>query len=195
MSVDSLTVLCARSGLLAKQLAVRDGGWQVRGYSAGKWFGVEGMPVQDLATLGGTLERLTHDPRRCVIRVVPVPGINLERCRRLSNRAEHGDAVTFASSAAWWLAVDVDDLSEPAGLHFASEPEAADEHVWISCPSRSVRQAAGGRSRPAPPASSRVCAAACGSGARARWQTRKPRAGWPWRRSTARSIRRCSRIT
>jgi hypothetical protein len=129
MSVDTLTVLCARSGMLAKQLAARDGGWQVRGYAAGKWFGVEGVPVEDPETLGRTLEQLTRDPRRCVIRGAPVPGIDLERCRRLSNRAEHGDAVTFEPCARWWLALDVDDVPEPPGLHFASEPEAGIEHV------------------------------------------------------------------
>ena len=64
-----------------------------------------------------------------VVRGRLLPHADPARCRRLSDRAAHGDAVTFAPALRRWLALDVDGVPEPLCLTFAAEPEAGVEHV------------------------------------------------------------------
>jgi hypothetical protein len=129
VSLDQLTVLRARSGLLAKRLESRNGAWYLHGYSAGRWFAVRSVDVHDLGSLAAALEVLVHDPRCCIVRGQLIPGVDVAKCRRLSDRAEHGDAVTFEACARHWLALDIDEVDEPPGLQFTCEPEAGIEHV------------------------------------------------------------------
>ena len=126
---DSLTVLRSRSGVLTKKVAYGPVSWQVTPFSAGAWYSVHERPVLDFGDLERRLERVARDAHAAIVRGRPVPGVDRTRCRRLCNRTEHGDAVTFDPSPRWWLALDVDGVPEPDCLTFAAEPEEGVEHV------------------------------------------------------------------
>lgn len=127
---DQLTVLCAHSGVLTKRVSHTADGWQITPYADAKHFAVRSAPIAGFAKLAETLTMLTNYPRCAVIRGEPLPGTDLERCRRLLHPCrESGDAATFAPAPRRWLAIDFDSVPEPAALVFAAEPEDAVEHV------------------------------------------------------------------
>jgi hypothetical protein len=126
MSGDTMTVLLARSGFMAKTIA---DGKIARGYNAGKFYRVRHADVAGFPDMVRVLEKASGIPEACVIRGELLPNADPENCRRLSNQAEHGDAVTFTAKPRRWLAIDVDGCSEPAGLDFARDPEEGVEHV------------------------------------------------------------------
>lgn len=123
---ESMTVLLARSGFMTKTIA---DGKITRGYDDAKHFRVRVADVDSFADMKRVLDKASGIPEACVIRGEPLPGINMENARRLSNRAKHGDAVTFEAKPRRALAIDVDTLPEPAGLDFATDPEEGVEHV------------------------------------------------------------------
>jgi hypothetical protein len=116
---DAVTVLRAVDGaVLTKRVRrTRDGELLTANYDRGFWFGVEEVQVGGLLDLGGLLARLEHDPKRCVIRGVPLPGIDRGRCRRLLYPIvdDDGEEVdpTFEATPRRWLALDFDDLPTP----------------------------------------------------------------------------------
>ena len=121
-----MTVLLARSGVMTK--TIKDG-VVIRGYSGGRFYRVRHADVAGFPDMVRVLERASGIPQACIIRGELLPNVDPENCRRLSNRAEHGDAVTFAPKPRQWLAIDVDGCPEPAGLDFARDPEEGVEHV------------------------------------------------------------------
>ena len=126
MAADAMTALLARSGVMAKTIS---DGAVVRGYNAGKFYCTRTADVSGFADMRRVLEKAAGIPDACIIRGEPLPGIDLENARRLSNRAEHGDAVTFVAKPRQWLGIDTDECPEPAGLDFATDPEEGVEHV------------------------------------------------------------------
>ena len=131
---DTVTVLRSRSGVLTKRIARSAQGWTVRSYSAGAWYSVHERAVGDLGALADLLELLTARPRAAIVRGRLRPSTDPRRCRRLSDRVEHGDAVTFDPCPRRWLAADVDGLEEPPGCVFAAEPEVGIEHAIARFP-------------------------------------------------------------
>jgi hypothetical protein len=126
MAADTMTVLLARSGVMAKTISDRA---VVRGYNAGKFYRVRNADVGGFAVMRRVLEKAAGIPEACIIRGELLPNADPENSRRLSNRAEHGDGVTFAAKPRQWLAIDADGCPEPAGLDFATDPEEGVEHV------------------------------------------------------------------
>ena len=131
---DSLTILYSRTGVLTKRVSAAREGWRVVPFSAGRWFSVHTRRARCFDELVDTLERVSLASRCAVIRGQLLPGVDLRRCRRLSDRVEHGDAVTFASCARLWIGIDVDGLEEPPGCTFAAEPEDGVEHAVLQLP-------------------------------------------------------------
>lgn len=129
-----VTVLRSLEGVLTKRVRLAADGWRMTEFSAGAWFSVHERDVADFGELVGLLERVTRAPRCAVVRGRPLPGIDPRRCRRLCDRAKHGEGVTFESAARRWLAVDVDSLPEPPGCTFAAEPEDGVEHALGTLP-------------------------------------------------------------
>ena len=121
-----MTVLLARSGVMTK--TIKDG-VVIRGYSGGRFYRVRYADVAGFADMVRVLEKASGIPEACIIRGDRLPTADPANCRRLSNKAEHGDAVTFAPAPRQWLGIDVDNCPEPAGLDFAREPEEGIEHV------------------------------------------------------------------
>lgn len=126
---DTVTILRSRSGVLTKRIGRTPDGWRLVPFTSGAWYEVHERTVADFAELAALLERVARDPRAAIVRGACRPGVNRRRCRRLSDRAEHGDAVTFEPCARRSLAVDVDGLEEPPGCTFAAEPEDGIEHA------------------------------------------------------------------
>jgi len=126
-----MTVLLARSGVMTK--TIKDG-VVIRGYSGGRFYRVRHADVAGFPEMVRVLEKASGIPEACIIRGELMPTADPENCRRLSNKAEHGDAVTFAPAARQWLAIDVDGCPEPAGLDFARDPEEGVEHVIAQLP-------------------------------------------------------------
>lgn len=125
----AVTVLRSLGGALTKRVRLARDGWRLTGFSAGRWFAAHEREVGGFAHLAGLLERITGASRCAVVRGRLLPGADPRRCRRLCDRAKHGDAVTFAAAARRWLAVDIDSLPEPPGCTFAAEPEDGVEHA------------------------------------------------------------------
>jgi hypothetical protein len=128
-ALDHLTILRSRAGPLTKRLAHGSDRWRVTPFSAGTWFSAHQRPARSFDDLAAQLERVALDPHAAVIRGRLLPGVDPCHCRRLSDRTEHGDAVTFEACAHRWLALDVDGVPEPPCTVFAAEPEAGVEHV------------------------------------------------------------------
>jgi hypothetical protein len=126
MSSDSMTVLLARSGFMTKSIA---DGAVVRGYNAGTFYRVRHAGVASFTDMVCVLEKASGIPEAGIIRGDLLPDMGTESVRRLSNRAKHGDDVTFAAAARQWLGIDMDAVPEPAGLDFATDPEEGVEHV------------------------------------------------------------------
>ena len=129
MSADTLTVLRSRDGVLTKRIWMSGASYHVEPFSAGTWYSVRSMPLASFADLVAALDDVSGDHGCAVIRGALLPHVDPGRCRRLSDRARHGDAVTFAPAARLWLALDVDGVPEPDCLTFAAEPESGVEHV------------------------------------------------------------------
>jgi hypothetical protein len=126
---DRLTVVRSLSGVLTKKIAHGLDGWQVTPFSAGAWYSVFELPVSNMESAAAQLDRVARDARAAVVRGRPLLGIDRSHCRRLCNRVEHGNAVTFEAAPRRWLALDVDGVPEPDCLTFAAEPEEGVEHV------------------------------------------------------------------
>ena len=129
MSACALTVLRSSSGVMTKRVGYSDAGWNTVAFSAGTYFSVHERAVASFVELAVLLERISRDPRAAVVRGQLRPGVDCARVRRLSDRAEHGDAVTFEPRARRWIGLDIDGVPEPPCLTFAAEPEAGVEHV------------------------------------------------------------------
>ena len=178
---DTVTILRSRGGVLTKRIGYGPTGWQVTGFSAGVWYAALLMPATCFDEMTVGLDWLSGQQACAIVRGQLRAGVDRTRCRRLCDRALHGDAVTFEPAARrWWI--DIDGL--PIRTAFAAEPEAGVEHVIGLLPEPSTDAPAGGR-RPARPASSPASAAGSGSGSAARSATPRPRAGWQTHRSTA----------
>jgi hypothetical protein len=126
MSGDILTVL--RCGPESRATKVIENRTVVRDYNCGQRFSVEEIPVSSFDEMAGTLDRISRDPRRFVIRGRPLPGIDRSWHSRRSAE-KWGATRAYESCARRWLGIDVDSVAEPAGLDFAQEPEEGVEHV------------------------------------------------------------------
>ena len=84
---------------------------------------------RELDAIARVLTSVSADPHVCVVRGRPLPHIDPTCCRRLSDRIEHGDAVTFEPAARRWIALDVDGAPEPPCTTFVAEPEECVGHV------------------------------------------------------------------
>jgi hypothetical protein len=129
MSADAINVLRSHSGVLAKRIARTAAGWIIEPFSAGMWFSARECIAAGFDEMASLLERLSFDPRACVVRGRLLPHVDPRRCRRLSDRGQHGDAVTFEPASRCCIALDIDGVPEPDCLTFAAEPEAGVEHV------------------------------------------------------------------
>ena len=121
-----MTVLLARSGVMTK--TIKDGAI-ARNYNAGKFYRVRHADVGSFADMTRALDKASGIPEAGIIRGDLLPGVNPDNCRRLCNKAEHGDAVTFGPAPRRWIGIDQDQIEEPAGLDFASHPEEGVEHA------------------------------------------------------------------
>ena len=92
LAPDTVTILRSRSGVLTKRIAADR---RVIGFSAGAWFSVYQREVPTFNALAALLPQVASDPYACIIRGALLPGVDDARCRRLCDRALHGDAVTF----------------------------------------------------------------------------------------------------
>lgn len=129
---DSATVLRSRSGVLTKRLRSTAAGWDIVPFSAGTWFSAHRRNIGSFDELAALLERVAADPRAGIVRGTLLAGTDPARCRRLSDRAEHGGAVTFRSCPRPWIALDIDGVSDPDC--FPAYPEAGVEHVLEHLP-------------------------------------------------------------
>ena len=129
MSADTITMLRSFGGVLTKRIWMRGASYHVEPFSAGTWYSVRSMPIASFAEAAAALEEASRDPKSAIVRGALLPSVDPHRCRRLSDRARHGEAVTFAPAARRWIALDVDGVPEPDCMTFAAEPEAAVEHV------------------------------------------------------------------
>lgn len=126
MSADTLTVL--RCGPESRATKVIEDRKVIRDYNCGQRFSVEEIPVDSFAEMAATLDRISRDPRRFVIRGRPLPGI--DRNWHFRRSAEKWGATrAYEPCARRWLGIDVDGVAEPAGLDFAHEPGEGIEHV------------------------------------------------------------------
>lgn len=133
-AADVMTILRAHHGNLTKTIGHRADGWQIHDYTAGAFYAAYPQSVTCFAELVDTLESVSRYPQCAVLRGEIAPGVDARRCRRLSDRAKHGDNVTFVAAARRWLAADVDSLPEPPGCIFAAEPEDGIEHAIAQLP-------------------------------------------------------------
>lgn len=131
---DTLTIVRSRSGVLTKRIAASPQGWRITPFSAGRWYSGHEREVDGLATMAGVLQRCVVCPSAAIVRGALRPGVDRSRCRRLSDRAQHGEDVTFDPRPRRWLAIDVDGLEEPSGCVFAAEPEDGIEHALECLP-------------------------------------------------------------
>lgn len=127
-----LTVLRAVSGRLAtKVIELRDDGtiWK-RGFDAERYFAVRRVPLRGFRSLAITLTGLARDPRACVIRGEPLPGVDLEKTRRLLHPDPYtGEAPSFRGTDRRWIALDFDGIPCPAGVDPALDSEDAAQHL------------------------------------------------------------------
>jgi hypothetical protein len=118
-AADRLTVLRSRGPVLTKRITRTDAGeWQVEPFCDAKRFTVAEVAVDGLASLARVLTEIARDPRACIIRGRPLPGIDRARCRRLIYPQiydETGELIppTFEPAPRRWLALDIDDLPTP----------------------------------------------------------------------------------
>jgi len=127
MSADTLPVLRSADGALAKRVEA-DG--SLVGFSAGRWFtGLRALSVAGFDDLADALDDVSRNPREAVVRGRFRQETAGRRFRRMSDRARHGNDVTFEPAPRRWIALDIDGVDEPAGITFAAEPEAGVEYV------------------------------------------------------------------
>jgi hypothetical protein len=134
MSADTMTVLRSHSGVLTKRIHRTAAGWHIVPFSAGTWFAARNCTLRGFGDLASVLDRLSGEAAVCAVRGRLLPYVDRTRCRRLSDRAQHGAAVTFEAVPRRWIALDIDGVPEPPCLTFAAEPEAAIEHVLGQMP-------------------------------------------------------------
>ena len=122
-----VTILTSYGPRLAKLVGRDEAGALavLSGYEDAATFRVAERFVPDLDALACLLEDLGPQPRRCIIRGAPLPGIDRQRCRRrLFPRAEaNGEApATFGSAARRSLALDFDGVAHPR-FDWLADPE------------------------------------------------------------------------
>lgn len=113
--VDTLTVLMTLDPrkLAVKRLSLGSNGeWRIIPYDKAVWFACREVGVDDLLSLGRTIQLLEPIRRTFVIRGRPKPYTNRARCRRLAHDRE-GAPATFEAASRCWLAVDLDSLPVP----------------------------------------------------------------------------------
>lgn len=114
MSTETLTVLRSPHLRLAKRLRL-DG---QDGYDRAKMLDAYTVPVADLDELLALLRRLVLQPSCCVIRGQLLEGTTAKGVRRLLHMdRETGELPTFADVPRRWLALDLDGLPMPVGVH------------------------------------------------------------------------------
>ena len=94
-ATDAVPVLRSRGGVLAKRLSHGPAGWACIAFSAGTLFSAQERLVASFADLIEVLRQNERDSHACALRGRLLPHVDPRRHRRLSNRAEHGDAVTY----------------------------------------------------------------------------------------------------
>jgi hypothetical protein len=109
---DSITVLHARSRLLAKRIA-RDG--TIIDYDAAKHFDLTEIQVDGLDHLEEDLRLLLHQPDRGVVRGRIADLGHATGVRRLLH-PDGGDPASLIEVPRRWLALDVDGLARPAAV-------------------------------------------------------------------------------
>jgi hypothetical protein len=129
MSGDTLTVLRSLRGVLTKRITQTANGYRIEPFSAGAWYSARSMPVASFADMAATLPSVSAVPYLAVVRGKLLQHVDPSRCRRLCDRAKHGEAVTFEAALRQWIALDIDGVPEPDYFTFAAEPEAGVEHV------------------------------------------------------------------
>lgn len=82
--------------------------------------------VDGIHLLSELLSQAAQDPRVCVIRGDPLPGIPSAGVRRLSNYdVGTGEAPTFASASRRWVAFDFDQVGLSEDVDLVADPEQA----------------------------------------------------------------------
>ena len=114
---DTITIIRARGRRLAK-LIKADGA--IEGYDLVKTVDLRSHAIADLSALARTLRKLSPRPDLAVVRGEPIDPVRCQAVRRLVHAdQETGDAATLQEKARRWVALDLDGLQMPPGLHAA----------------------------------------------------------------------------
>lgn len=126
--VDRVTLLqCPEGQLATKHVALREGNVVVtRSYDLIAFWAWDQPAVTNIHDLSALLSRVALDPRVCVIRGDPLPGVARAGVRRKSNYdPETGEAPTFCSAARPWVALDFDQVRLSEDVDLVADPEHA----------------------------------------------------------------------
>lgn len=109
---DTVTVLRARGRRLAKAID-RDG--SITDYDSAKHFDLTEIPIDGLDHLEEDLQRLLHQPDRCIVRGQIADAGRTRSVRRLLH--PDGDELpTLVEIPRRWLALDIDGIARPANV-------------------------------------------------------------------------------
>ncbi len=126
--LDRVTVLqCPEGQFATKHVTIRDGQVVVtRGYDRITYWAWEQPAVSNIRELSALLGDVAQDPRCCIVRGDPLPGVASAGVRRRSNYdAETGDAPTFGPAPRYWVGFDFDDVELSAEVDLVADPERA----------------------------------------------------------------------
>jgi hypothetical protein len=128
-----LTVLVSISNLYATKRICRDrktSKFIKSSYGCETHFQVRQLDLKGFDHLCKSLERLTKRSSAFVIRGEPLPGIDVNKTRRLIHPDPAiGDPATFAAAARRWFAVDIDKVRKPVAIDPVTDPDGAIQHV------------------------------------------------------------------
>jgi hypothetical protein len=99
-------------------------------FSAGKYFSVDVVEVEDILSLSRVLEAIADGKISFVIRGQPLPGIDHKKTRRaIYPDPKTGEAPGFTAAERRWLLVDGDGIPCPAVIDPRVDPEAGVEYM------------------------------------------------------------------
>lgn len=130
---DQLTLLkCVDHGAIAtkKIVAMADGVIDKQSFSAGKFFRVRQVPVNDIWTLGAAIKQQETIKNEVLIRGEPLPNLP----HTVMRRKVGGEGGAFVEKPRYWLMLDIDDFPLPSWINPADDPEAAVKWVRSSLP-------------------------------------------------------------
>jgi hypothetical protein len=128
-----LTVLTSVSGLYATKRIRQDhktGRIVKTDYGREKHFRVQTVELSSFAHLCRCLDRLTQRTLAFVVRGEPLPGVDMQKARRLlHDDPETGEAATFSEAPRQWFAADIDKVRRPIAIDPVADPDGAIEHL------------------------------------------------------------------